>query len=90
MQDSFSQMIALQEQPEAITTPIEKIGRSCHNDMRDHHDANMNIEVQEQHPKTSINTAVSEISFLDSVYQQVRAAQEGDQHIEELSTMQAN
>ena len=55
--------------------------------MGDHRDANMNIEVQEQHPKTSINTVVSEISSSDGVEQQVRATQEGDQHTEELEVV---
>ncbi|XXG42539.1 hypothetical protein AAC387_Pa01g2795 [Persea americana] len=72
LQDLFAQMIALQEQPEAITTAVEKIERFGQDDMGDYHDANMNIEVQEQHPETSINTVVSEISSLDSVYQQVQ------------------
>eukprot|EP00268_Persea_americana_P064985 TRINITY_DN8611_c0_g2_i5.p1 TRINITY_DN8611_c0_g2~~TRINITY_DN8611_c0_g2_i5.p1 ORF type:complete len:139 (+),score=31.19 TRINITY_DN8611_c0_g2_i5:404-820(+) len=57
--------------------------------MGDYHDANMNIEVQEQHPETSINTVVSEISSLDGVYQRVQATQKetGDQNIEDLEVI---
>ena len=67
--------------------PLRKLRGSCQDDMGNHHDANMNFEVLEQHLETSINTVVSEISSLDSVYQQVRATQEGDQHIEELEVV---
>ena len=71
IQHLLAQMIALQEQPEAITTPVEIIERSCQDDMGDQHDANINIEVQEHHPETSINTVVSKNFSLDSVDQQV-------------------
>ena len=73
----IAQMIALQqeqkEQHEKINARIEKIERSRHDDNGDHHECNMNIEMQVQNSEASITAVVFELPSLDSVDQQMQA-----------------